>query len=206
MNSAPRRAAQKLLTGPGSTTRIAGAVLLAATLAAQHPNRAFNRMQRKDTFSLLPNWRFFAPTPAMHDYHLLYRTLGQDGESSRWKAVDIITGRKPHQIVWFPTRRPEKACFDVCGEILQLIDKGFPVVTQTPAYRVLAAYLRRRIRQDGAGDARGFQFTLVRASGYDTSEKPETIFVSPLTPMDPARPLETRGAGGSGPPTHKEPA
>ncbi|MFR9676221.1 hypothetical protein [Streptomyces sp. TR06-5] len=194
--------AGKLLTGPGSTTRIAGAVLLAATIAAQHPNRAFNRMQRKDTFSLLPNWRFFAPTPAMHDYHLLYRTLGHDGETSRWRAVEIITGRKLHQILWFPTRRPEKACFDVCGEILQFIDRGFPVATRTPAYRVLVAYLRRRIREDGADDARGFQFTLVRAAGYDTSEKPETLFVSPLTPMDPTQTIDETAA----PPTHKEPA
>jgi hypothetical protein len=176
---------ENLLSGPGNVTRVAGAVLLAATLAGQHPSRVFNRIQLKDTLSILPNWRFFAPTPAMHDYHLLYRTLSHDGVSSRWKSVDIITGRKPQQILWFPSRRPEKACFDVCSDILHYVDKGFPVVVRTPGYRVLTAYLRRRVEEDGNGDAQGFQFTLVRAAGYDTSEDPETIFVSPLCPMRP---------------------
>lgn len=178
--------ARRLLTGPGSATRIAGTVLLAATIAGQHPSKIFNRLQLKDTMSVLPNWRFFAPTPAMHDYHLLYRTLSSDGETSRWKSVEVITGRKLTQIVWFPTRRPEKALFDVCSDILYFIDKGFPVVTRTPGYRVMLAYLRRRMREDGVGDAEGFQFTLVRAAGYDTSEPPETIFVSPYTPMKPS--------------------
>jgi hypothetical protein len=127
----------------------------------------------------------------MHDYHLLYRTLSHDGESSRWKSVDVITGRKLTQIAWFPTRRPEKALFDVCSDVLYFIDKGFPVVTRTPGYRVLVAYLRRRMREDGVEDAKGFQFTLVRAAGYDTAETPETIFVSPLTPMKPPTPGHT---------------
>jgi hypothetical protein len=179
------RLPKNLLSGSGNITRVAGAVMIAATLAGQHPSRVFNRIQLKDTLSLLPNWRFFAPTPATHDYHLLYRTLGNDGETSRWKAIDIITGRKPSQIFWFPSRRPEKACFDVCSDVLHYVDKGFPVVVRTPGYRVLVGYLRRRIEQDGNGEAQGFQFTLVRASGYDTSEDPETIFVSPLCPMRP---------------------
>lgn len=183
--------ARKLLTGPGSATRIAGTVMLAATIAGQHPSRIFNRMQLKDTMSVLPNWRFFAPTPAMHDFHLLYRTLSPEGESSRWKSVEVITGRKMSQILWFPTRRPEKALFDVCSDVLHFLDKGFPVATQTPGYRVLLAYLRRRMREDGVGDAQGFQFTLVRAAGYDTSEKPETVFVSPLTPMKPPAAAKT---------------
>ncbi len=194
--------AKKLLTGPGSATRIAGTVMLAATIAGQHPSKIFNRLQLKDTMSVLPNWRFFAPTPAMHDYHLLYRTLSQEGETSRWKSVEVITGRKLTQIFWFPTRRPEKALFDVCSDILYFIDKGFPVVTRTPGYRVMLAYLRRRMREDGVDDAKGFQFTLVRAAGYDTGEKPETIFVSPLTPMKPSKGAKTPGRSSS----QKEPA
>lgn len=183
--------AKGLLTGPGGVARLVGVAVLAATAAAQHPNPQFNRVQRKDILSLLPNWRFFAPNPATHDFHLLYRTLSVTGESSRWKAVDIISGRKAHQIVWFPKRRPEKACFDVCGELLTVMDKGFPFMMRSPAYRVLTGYLRRRIQEDGNGDARGFQFTLVRAGGYETAEEPETIFVSPLTPMDPDAPEVT---------------
>jgi hypothetical protein len=174
---------RRLLTGPGSATRIAGAVMLACTIANQHPNTAFNRLQRKDTLSLLPNWRFFAPTPAMYDYHLLYRTLGQDGATSSWKEIGVVAGRKLRQAVWFPTRRQEKAVFDVCSEILRFVDKGFQFVMSIPAYRVLVSYIETRVATDGVGDAKGFQFTLVRAAGYDTSEDPKTLFISPYVPM-----------------------
>ncbi|MFF8842427.1 hypothetical protein ACF08N_06785 [Streptomyces sp. NPDC015127] len=183
----PRAVASSLFTGRGAGWRLAGAAMLVGTLAAQHPNPMFNRLQLKDTFSVLPNWRFFAPTPAMHDYHFLYRTLDADGTTSPWRGVDVIEGRKPWQIAWFPTRRPEKAVFDICSEILHVIDKGFAVVTRTSAYRTLTEYLRATV--DAQGDAartvRGFQFALARATGYDRSGDPEMVFVSPYTPYAP---------------------
>lgn len=177
---------KRLLTGPGSATRIAGAVMLVCTIANQHPNTAFNRLQRKDTLSLLPNWRFFAPTPAMYDYHLLYRTLGKDGATSPWKEIDAIAGRRFRQIVWFPSRRQEKAVFDVCSEILRHVDKGFEFVMSIPAYRALLSYMENHIRAGEARDVNGFQFTLVRAAGYDTAEEPKTLFIAPYTPLGSA--------------------
>ncbi|MFD7833845.1 hypothetical protein [Streptomyces sp. NPDC059761] len=180
-----KRAAAGLFTGEGAGWRIAGAAMLLGTLAIQHPNPTFNRMQLKDTFSMLPNWRFFAPTPAMHDYHFVYRTLAADGSTSPWQGVDVIEGRKPWQIAWFPTRRPEKAVFDICSEILHVIDKGFPVVVRTAGYRTLTEYLRATIldRGEEAAGIRGFQFALARATGYDTAQSPEMVFVSPYTPL-----------------------
>ncbi|MEV5883667.1 hypothetical protein AB0L74_13265 [Streptomyces sp. NPDC052020] len=186
----PRAVARHLLTGEGAAWRLAGAAMLLGTLATQHPHPMFNRLQLKDTFSVLPNWRFFAPTPAMHDYHFVYRTLGADGTTSPWQGVDVIEGRKPWQIVWFPTRRPEKAVFDICSEILHVIDKGFAVVTRTSAYRTLTEHLRVTInsRGDAARTVKGFQFALVRATGYDKGPDPEMVFVSPYTPLDPHAP------------------
>ncbi|WP_406285087.1 hypothetical protein [Streptomyces sp. NBC_00209] len=176
--------ARSLFTGPGGTIRVVGAVMLACTISSQHPNPAFNRLQRKDTFSLLPNWRFFAPTPAMHDHHLLYRTLDRSGETSPWRDIDVIAGRKLSQVVWFAARRQEKAVFDVCGEILRSLDKGFGFVAQIPSYRILVGHIRNRLMVDGAGDVQGFQVTLVRAAGYDRSEEPAVLFVSPYVPME----------------------
>nr|AOE46837.1 tubulin alpha-2 chain protein [Streptomyces antibioticus] len=173
-------------TGPGAIARIAGAAMLIGTLAVQHPHPVFNRLQRKDTFALLPNWRFFAPEPAVHDYHFFYRTLNTAGETSPWHAVDLIAARRAHQIFWFPGRRTEKAVFDICSEMLQTLDKGFSEVVRTPAYRVISAYLREQVRTEASGDVKGFQFALARATGHDTATSPETLFVSPYTPMDPA--------------------
>ncbi|MDL5206016.1 hypothetical protein [Streptomyces sp. ALI-76-A] len=190
-------------TGPGATARIAGAAMLVGTLAVQHPNPTFNRLQLKDTFSVLPNWRFFAPEPATHDYHFFYRTLNTAGETSPWQAVDVIAGRRFRQIAWFPSRRSEKAVFDICSEILGLIDKGFPTVVRTPGYQVIVSHLRHRIAREAP--AKGFQFALARATGYDTSTAPEMIFVSPYTPMEPgSAPARPRGRRqpGRAPTTH----
>lgn len=171
-------------TGPGGLTRAAGAALLLGTLSAQHPNPLFNKAQKMDIFSaMFPNWRFFAPTPAQHDYHILYRTLNQEGETSPWRMVEVIVGRKLPQMFWFPGRRPEKAVFDIVTELITQLDKGFSGMMKLPSYRMLCAYLRHRIREDGnAEGVKGFQFTLVRATGYEESD-PEVVFVSPYTPM-----------------------
>ena len=50
---------------------------------------------------------------------------------------------------------------------------------------MLVGYIRRQVELDGARDVKGFQFTLTRATGYDTSTEPEIIFVSPYTPLRP---------------------
>ncbi|MFE0808851.1 hypothetical protein ACFW34_15415 [Streptomyces sp. NPDC058848] len=180
-----RSLARTAFTTPGGVTRAVGAAALVATLAVQHPNSSFGRVVTRDGFSLLPNWRFFAPTPAVHDFHLLYRTLDRQGRTSRWKAVDVIEGRKPHQIVWFPTRRPEKAVFDICSELLPVLDQGVTRMSRTSAYHLLLAYLRRWVRVDGPPGAKGFQFALTQATGYDTGHDPEIIFISPYTEMTP---------------------
>ncbi|GAB3108902.1 hypothetical protein GCM10027160_07420 [Streptomyces calidiresistens] len=192
------RAVRRVVTGPGAAARIGAALVLVGTLSAQHPNPSFGRIARRDTFSaFLPNWRFFAPNPAQHDYHFFYRTLNTAGETSGWRPVEVIAGRRLHQILWFPGRRPEKAIFDIGTELLITLDKGFDALTRLPAYRMLVGFLRDEIargEERGSRDGnpehavKGFQFTLARAAGYDDSEEPEVIFVSPYTPMRPGAP------------------
>lgn len=177
-------ALKDLFTGPGSTARVAGAAMLAITVAAQHPNPAFNRVQVKDHFSFVPNWKFFAPNPATHDYHYLYRTLDFEGNTSNWHSVNIIADRKMHQAFWFATRRPEKAVFDVCTEILQQMNKGIDIVKEITGYKVLLQFIRREIREKhDAANVKGFQVSVVRASGHDADEEPMILFISPYTPM-----------------------
>ncbi|SCK38564.1 hypothetical protein [Streptomyces sp. WMMB 322] len=194
---AARSGLSTAFTGPGGLTRAAGAALLLGTLSAQHPNPLFNKAQKLDIFSaMFPNWRFFAPTPAQHDYHILYRTLNHEGETSPWRMVEVIVGRKLPQMFWFPGRRPEKAIFDIVTELITQLDKGFSGMMKLPSYRILCAFLRHRIREDGnAEGVKGFQFTLVRATGYEETE-PEVVFVSPYTRMK--GPDETAAGDTSG--------
>ncbi|RBM10750.1 hypothetical protein [Streptomyces sp. PT12] len=176
---------KEAFTGPGGVTRAAGAALLVTTLAAQHPHPAFEGIREKDLFSLIPNWKFFAPNPATHDFHYLYRTLDEKRETSPWIELDLIQTRKPIQAIWFSSRRREKAVFDICSSMLKSIAKGEDP-TGSPPFRVLAEFIRKQIRDaSNVTDVRGFQLAIVRAPGHDESEDPEVLYVSTYQPMIP---------------------
>ncbi|MFF8958057.1 hypothetical protein [Streptomyces sp. NPDC014894] len=182
------RPARQLLArhfgGTDGTFRLLAGLALVGTVCTQHPLPTFSRVVKLDVFStLFPNWRFFAPTPAQHDLQFYCRTLNEAGETSDWSPVEVIAGRRAHQIVWFPERRAEKAVFDLGTEVMRHLDKGFQTARGLPGYRMLTAYFRAGIERSGAPGVKGFQFTLVRNAGYDDSEEPEIIFVSPYTPM-----------------------
>ncbi|MFE0928931.1 hypothetical protein ACFW4O_33275 [Streptomyces mutabilis] len=154
---------------------------LVMTLLSQHPNRVFDRLRSFDIVGItLPNWRFFAPFPARHDYHVLYRTLSISGEQSKWEQASSITPRTHSHAAWFPKRREEKGIFDLCVAMDAAGNLQDP--TQSPAYCLLRDFVARRIREkDPVGQhLSGFQFLLVQYSGYETSEQPEYIFASPF--------------------------
>lgn len=171
------------VAGPGGVARLAGAFLLLGTVAAQHPNPSFDRVKDKDTFSsLFPNWRFFAPDPARHDYHIAYRSLSEQRVASEWKTIDVIEGRKLRHIVWYPRRRMEKAIFDIASDLVTHLDNGLDALQTYPAYHMLREFVRKQVAVE-AGKVAGFQFALVRHTGYDESGDPEVVFVSPYTSM-----------------------
>ncbi|GAA4785839.1 hypothetical protein GCM10023329_40670 [Streptomyces sanyensis] len=184
---APFDAVSGVFSGPGGLTRLACSGMLLGTLATQHPSgELFNRVRELDrTLVLLPNWRFFAPTPARHDYQFLYRTLSHDRETSNWTAVEVIADRRLSQVLWFPSRRTEKAVFDACQEVIRVLDDGFAVAEHNASYRLLREFIRNRINRSGEEGTKGFQFALGRAAGFDTSEEPEIVFVSPYIPLRP---------------------
>ncbi|MFM9699757.1 hypothetical protein [Streptomyces europaeiscabiei] len=190
--STPRRLPlRNPFTGEGAAWRIAGAAMLVVTVAGQHPFEPFSRFRSKDVLSLVPNWRFFAPNPCVHDSHFLYRTVDADGNASPWHDAFSTETRKPQHIVWFPTRRADKGVFDACADILPTLEfGGFEAASRAPGYRMVTEHLRVLIRSQGpvAGEVRGFQFALARATGYDTRHRPELVFVSPFVPLDPQAP------------------
>ncbi|MFE7130929.1 hypothetical protein ACFVIM_08725 [Streptomyces sp. NPDC057638] len=181
--------------GPGAGWRIAGASALTLTVAAQIPGELLGRARRRDLLATIPNWRFFAPDPSVHDYELVYRTLSHQGETSGWKQVPLVRNRRAHQMLWYPERRAGKAVFDMGTEVLRVIDQGFATVRDQPSYRALTNFLRREIRQTENHEAvKGFQFALVRSAGYDLDERAEWQFISPYTSIAPvARPTAMQG-------------
>jgi hypothetical protein len=166
----------------------AGSGMLIATFLSQHPNAAFNRIRRLDPFGVfVPNWRFFAPEPATHDFHLLHRTLDVDDVTSPWEDTTAIAPRRPIQMVWFPGRRAEKATFDVISEFLQSIHLGYDQLTEYPAYQALSAKARAAIIKTApecGARVQGYQFLVARSAGIAPDAEPEYLFMSAFIPLE----------------------
>ena len=157
------------------------------TAASQHPNIVFDRFRDYDRSSILiPNWRFFAPEPAQHDFHLLHRVLTADGVQTPWKETFQFTPRIWMHAVWYPEQRRDKAIFDVCMDLLGLLEAPGIEVTRIPAYQLLLDFVEVAVRRDFAGRElpQGFQFTITRYTGYDHEQDPDVIIASPFVPLN----------------------
>jgi hypothetical protein len=152
--------------------------------ASQHPLVVFDRLRARDRHALVPNWRFFAPEPAQHDFHVLHRVLTADGEQTPWSATSRITPRSDLHIVWFPARRREKAVFDVCSRILLQLETG-GLAADIPAYHLLREFVEVAVRRGCQGQPlpQGFQFLIARHAGYDEEQDPDYLFLSPFIPL-----------------------
>ena len=42
-------------------------------------------VKRRDAFSLIPTWTFFAPRPGVTDFNILYRDRARDGAFGPWR-------------------------------------------------------------------------------------------------------------------------
>ncbi|MBM4793764.1 hypothetical protein HXP44_17240 [Streptomyces sioyaensis] len=184
----------------GRAVEFALAAWLLVTVVSHHPHQIFDRLRPYDKAGLLiPNWRFFAPFPAQHDFHVLYRTLSVSDQESPWQAASRINRRKWSQVFWFPGRRQEKAVFDICHELVGTAPENIQMST-TPAARLLSDFVLRHIKEHDAEwpGITGFQFLVARYSGHDDSEDPQYDFVSPFVPLTEADRHEggTKGHAG----------
>lgn len=158
-----------------------------ATLVSQHPHRVFDRLRQFDRIGAIPNWRFFAPLPAQHDYVVLYRTVGEDGEVSPWRRPEEGRTHRWSAAVWSPGRRHTKAALMVCGQISGMLSTaGGEQVRRTAQYRVLRAYIRQEVLTRARGRERplaSFQFLVAKSGGHDHRVRPRFLFASPVIPL-----------------------
>ncbi|MFF4779065.1 hypothetical protein ACFY05_40225 [Microtetraspora fusca] len=173
--------------GPAAALVIGGlAAWFGVTVISQHPQQIFDRFRRYDyTGLLIGNWRFFAPEPAQHDFHILHRVLTADDVQSPWAETTHIPKRTWRQMVWFPERRQDKAVFDVCAELIVSFAQPKLDITKVPAYQVLCDRVELVVREEyrSKPTPKGFQFVIARSAGYDESEDPDYLLISQFIPL-----------------------
>lgn len=161
----------------------------AATLISQDPLRRFKGAHKLDKGgAFIPDWRFFAPRPGTHDYHLLARDELSDGSVTEWKEVGQTDQRRVSHLIWHPTLRAEKVLMDaVSGLIIfdQKTEARKEQVQVTIPYLTALNFVTYQAKHHP--DTKRVQFLIAASSGYDESEEPLMLFLSNLHPLDLAR-------------------
>ncbi|MCC7377384.1 MAG: hypothetical protein IT581_22175 [Verrucomicrobiales bacterium] len=124
------------------------AVLLAALFGVWalstvlvHFDRFSPLIRAVDFFTVVPEWRFFAPNPGRGDFFLLYRDQLDDASVTDWREVRIIRPRAVWSAVWNPRRREAKALFDAAIDLARTArDEPDSVMGSIP-YLTLLSYV-----------------------------------------------------------------
>ncbi len=169
-----------------TTATVAVEVLMASwvlvTATNQLPNRAFDWARKYDpSVMFIPNWRFFAPNPAVHDFRLAHRILWEDDTSTAWIDTKDIPARKLYNTVWFPSRRRDKAITDMSNSLIERMEDPSAAIESSLPYAALRNLVWGAITESlepGGPVPKGFQFALGRDAGYDESEEPTVFFTS----------------------------
>jgi hypothetical protein len=152
-----------------------------ATVLCQVPSRLQNWLRQSDIFALIPRWHFFAPTPGMHDFVLVYRDQALDGSLTMWREVPgVSVTRQPVCAVWNPGRRHTKAMLDITKELMQLItqQRQKREIELSVPYLSLLNYVSC-IPRLGTED-QYTQFALVMSQSSATEGPPAVVFLSSL--------------------------
>ena len=134
------------------------------------------KIRKKDLFSIIPQYNFFAPTPGTKDFHVLTRNKFPDGELTGWKEVMIPKKRSWWNIVWNPYRREKKAIFDLATTLAKEL-KAYKAesVQISMSYLALLNYASNMERFPGTTHC---QFMIMMTHGFFSGEQPIILFTS----------------------------
>lgn len=163
------------------------AIWITITAASQHPVGSFDRLRKLDPYSQwIPNWRFFAPNPGIHDVQVAVRMLLTDGSQTKWLSANEIKDRSWTDMFYAPNRRNDKRVSDLMAILVQQFPvESLSVIETQTSYIELRKLALKRVRQslDEFESIRGYQFALVKDPGYDVDEDIELVFLSRFEPF-----------------------
>lgn len=151
---------------------------LIASAVGQLPVERFQRLRRWDPGNLIPEWTFFAPNPGIHDAHLLYRDLLEDGTLTEWREIPLLEPRIYAHTVWNPNSRQEKAVFDAISELkIRSAYTDQKSLQVSVPYLALLNFVSSLFHEEGANAT---QYLVAESTGIDLTEEPSMVFLSNL--------------------------
>lgn len=130
-----------------------------------------------DIFSLVPEWKFFAPNPAQGDYVLLYRDQLADGTITPWTEVALAQNRHWWNVLWNPGKRANKALFDAIVEVSSEATHHPGALAGTVSYLTLLNYVSSLARFSPPAFT---QFMILHSFSSCVEREPKFIFSSGL--------------------------
>jgi hypothetical protein len=130
-----------------------------------------------DIFSLVPEWKFFAPNPAQGDYILLYRDQLANGSITQWTEVSLAQKRRWWNVVWNPGKRANKALFDAVVEVSSEASLYPEILAGSIAYLTLLNYVSNLGRFARPAFT---QFMILHSFSSTVKREPRLIFSSSL--------------------------
>jgi hypothetical protein len=130
-----------------------------------------------DIFSLVPEWKFFAPNPAQGDYILLYRDQLADGTVTPWTEVALAQKRRWWNAAWNPGKRANKALFDAMVEVSSEASLYPEILVGSVAYLTLLNYISSLGRFARPSFT---QFMILHSFSSTVKREPRLIFSSSL--------------------------
>lgn len=150
------------------------ALWLAMTVGLQLP-KVRPWLRSKDWAVVVPEYRFFAPTPARGDFHLVFRDYFADGQTTEWTELLTIGPRHLHHVVWNPSKRERKALFDAVVQILDAKPKNPAMLAVTVPYLLLLDHVSSIAR---TVHPTATQFAVMHSDGWFGEQAPEALLVS----------------------------
>jgi len=154
----------------------------------------FSFIERHDLFMLLPRWTFFAPTPGMSDYHLLYRDQLEDGRLSEWVEIPITEERKLYSFLWNPEKKSKKVLSDVVASLLQLSQLGIRESTALMFSLPYLILLNVVVHHDRKRAGIKRRFVLAEKFRDDGNPTVHVVLVSAFHPLEGTRHRQSRKA------------
>ena len=130
---------------------------------------------------LLPSWNFFAPTPGVYDYAVLYRDRSEAQVLGAWREASSGQAdvRPWRSAVWNPEKFARKARVDLAIEMARVVlEQPEEYVKLSIPYLLLLNHVSS-LPSDLCTDER--QFMIVRLSSVDDAFDP--IFISSFHPV-----------------------